>query len=505
MKIIKLIAENVKKLKAVEINPKGNIIKISGENEAGKSSVLDSIFYALCWKEASKEVKRPIRDGQSEAQVQVFLQKDEDDNWNLVEPSQVEEVGDIQKIIVTRKWSSNDKTYLKIETEDGFKFSSPQLLLDTLVEELSYDPFRFIRMSPKEQIDKMFKLIKFEQDPRVLDEKRAEIYQERTLVNRESAKLEGQLDGFKPEIPDDNYPAKEVTSESILVKLREAREKQNENDNLRNSLQAKLKDFQTKRTEIQEMENQITELQNKLKVKIEECRELSKDGIVLKKTVSELKDPDIEGIENQLQKVEEHNKRYELKKKYETVKTEYKESVKRSTVLSDAIKKIDDKKEEIMSSIKFPIKGLNFDEYGVTYQSIPLQQCSRTQQLKIAIAIGISMKPKLRIIRILDGALLTEKNMSVIEEMAENKDFQVWIEVASDEKIGIHIVDGEVESRNDVQADDAVDKFVNEVVADEEEAMEYAESEAPSSGFPVDMNKFNFKQKEDVKEKKTRK
>lgn len=40
MKIIKLTAENVKKLRAVEITPTGDLVEITGRNGAGKTSVL---------------------------------------------------------------------------------------------------------------------------------------------------------------------------------------------------------------------------------------------------------------------------------------------------------------------------------------------------------------------------------------------------------------------------------------------------------------------------------
>ena len=47
MKIINLQASNIKKLTAIDITPKSDVIMITGENGAGKSSVLDCITMAL--------------------------------------------------------------------------------------------------------------------------------------------------------------------------------------------------------------------------------------------------------------------------------------------------------------------------------------------------------------------------------------------------------------------------------------------------------------------------
>ena len=47
MKIVKFLAAQVKGIKVVEFEPKQDIVKISGTNEAGKSTVLDIIRYVF--------------------------------------------------------------------------------------------------------------------------------------------------------------------------------------------------------------------------------------------------------------------------------------------------------------------------------------------------------------------------------------------------------------------------------------------------------------------------
>ena len=71
MKILKLTCENFKKLRAVEITPKGELVEICGKNGAGKSSVLDSIWWAL---EGTKHIQAmPIRKGADKARIRLDL------------------------------------------------------------------------------------------------------------------------------------------------------------------------------------------------------------------------------------------------------------------------------------------------------------------------------------------------------------------------------------------------------------------------------------------------
>jgi len=190
----------------------------------------------------------------------------------------------------------------------------------------------------------------------------------------------------------------------------------------------------------------MVELRKKIDDKKIKFAEYAKQGKILLKDVKNIKDPDITKYQLQLEKVEAHNKDVDERLEYIKCKKSSDEFEVKTSKLTEKIKDIDSKKEKAISNAKFPIKGLNFDEFGITYNNIPLKQCAKTQQLKVAVAIGMSKRPILRIIRILDAALFTKKNMDIIEKMAKKRDFQVWLEIASDLKIGIHIVEGEIDS-----------------------------------------------------------
>lgn len=122
MKILRLEAENIKKLKVVAINPNGNVVQITGPNGSGKSSVLDSIYYALA---GAKDIpSQPIRRGQLKAHVTLEL----------------------GEITVTRKFSKDTGTSLVMEAKNGARFPTPQRLLDDMLGKLTFDPLEFSRM-----------------------------------------------------------------------------------------------------------------------------------------------------------------------------------------------------------------------------------------------------------------------------------------------------------------------------------------------------------------------
>ena len=106
---------------------------------------------------------------------------------------------------------------------------------------------------------------------------------------------------------------------------------------------------------------------------------------------------------------------------------------------------MDAAKAEALAGASFPIDGLAFDESGVTYQGVPFSQASSAEQIRVSLAMAMSLNPKLRVIRILDGSLLDADNLALITEAAVTADYQVWIERVSDpSETAVVIEDGEV-------------------------------------------------------------
>ena len=410
MKIVRFSAERFKRLTAVEITPEGNTVVISGRNGQGKSSVLDAIWLALGGAAAAKDcgATRPVKDGEKDAVVTL----------------------DLGDIVVIRRWKADGKSSLEITSADGRKFSSPQSLLDSLIGAISFDPLAFSRMDSKEQRRRLIDLVHLEINPDELDAKRRQIYDERTIINREIKTFEAELSNIpKPQsdIPDEEISLADLLKELDAAQLKAAACVMNE---------GKLKDMREKATALTK---EIAQKQDDLKKLVEDGKhqaELVKTQIL----------PDLDGLKDKLANAEKINYSVRQKKHYMEITNKTAGKTARSETLSKQIEDIDKAKEDAFRKAKFPIDGLAFDEAGITFKGIPFLQCSGAERMKVCIAIAAALNPKIRVIRVADASLMDAESLKFVESFAAEQDIQVWLEKVSDgEKgIGITIEDGSV-------------------------------------------------------------
>jgi len=409
MKIIELKAENIKKLKAIEIKPTENVVIISGKNGAGKSSVLDSIWFALAGKDSLKETSKPIREGEDHASITV-------------------NIGDY---IITRNWTSNDVSYLKVENKEGAKYSSPQQLLDNLIGELSFDPLEFAKIEQKQQKEVLLKLLGLGSSVNELDKQYEEIFNERTFIGRNYKSIKAQFDAAVK--PRETLPESEINISEITKQLSEAIE----NNKAIRDLEYDVKQYESDLTEIEQEISRLLAAKEKVINNLNNSKEnLSKSKII---PVEDLQDKidNASQLNDEIRKAQSY---YMKKSEVERLEKEYRDK-------TAELEAITNKKSDLIKTAKMPIEGLSFDEEGVLFNGIPFLQLSSSEQLKVSISMAMVMNPKLRIIRIMDGSLLDSTNMEIIKSMANNNDFQIWIErVDETGKIGIYIEDGEIKA-----------------------------------------------------------
>ncbi|HEX2100600.1 MAG TPA: hypothetical protein VHF69_08060, partial [Candidatus Synoicihabitans sp.] len=123
--------------------------------------------------------------------------------------------------------------------------------------------------------------------------------------------------------------------------------------------------------------------------------------------------------------------------------------VEQKAVAADAltaeIEAIDAQKANQLAEVKFPIDGLSFTEDGVTYNGLPFDQASSAEQLRVSVAIAAASNPKLGVMLVRDGSLMDDKSMTLLAELAQQHDVQVWVErVSQGSECSVIIEDGAV-------------------------------------------------------------
>ena len=407
MKIVRLTAANVLRLKAVEITPDGTVQVITGRNAQGKSSVLNAIFLALSGGTAAREIKRPIRDGEDHAEVTL----------------------DLGNIVVTRTWDDKG-TKLVVKAADGATYKSPQTLLDQLVGKLSFDPLAFTRLSARDQREALLDLLGL--DFTDADRERARLYDNRLEIGRRAHSF-GEL----PRV-EKGAPVAEVSASAILDRLDAARRKQEKIDALRHERRGFV-------TEIERVEADIKRL-------IQRKAELGRDLAKMQDVLDNLPEPEnIDTLRAELGTIEGRNLAARRNAQILRDREAQKAHEETYAELGRAIAVIDASKARAIAEANMPVAGLGFDESGVTFGGVPFSQASSAEQIRVSLGMAMAMNPTLRVIRIMDGSLLDSDSLAAITDAAEEHDFQIFLEMVGNaetaDAASIVISDGSVVER----------------------------------------------------------
>jgi hypothetical protein len=415
LKIVQLEAQNIKRLKAVRIRPEGDVIIIGGDNEQGKTSVLDSIMYALGGKNAVCE--KPIHEGKDSAQVIV----------------------DLGEFTVTRTFTASGGT-LTVKRADGTKVSSPQALLDGLVGRLSFDPLEFSRMEPARQKATLQALVGL--DFTKLDHDRKAAFDERTVVNRRLKEAEANL---KAAPYHTSAPKVEVSVADLSMELTRAQEAEVEFERKKSGYEAAKNRVASTEREIAGMERQIESLTKALAGLRKDLEAEKTDAANAKAAAEDVPQYDIVGIRTKLAGAEAINRNVRENAQRAKLQEAVDKTRKEADGLTAKLDTIDKSKAQALSDAKFPVDGLAFDEGGVTLKGLPFNQASAAEQLRVSVAMGLALNPKLRVMLIRDGSLLDKKSLKMVATMASDNDAQVWLERVGDgAEVSVVIEDGEV-------------------------------------------------------------
>lgn len=376
MKINKLEIENVKRVKAVKIEPSANgLTVIGGRNGQGKTSVLDALAWAL-----GGERYRPSNP----------------QNDSSVIPPSIRVVLN-NGLIVERKGKNSD---LKVIDPTGQK--SGQQLLNGFVEELAIDLPRFLHSTDKEKAETLLKIIGVGEQLAELERHETEIYNDRRAVGQIADQKEkfAKEQVYYPDAP------KEPVSASDLIKQQQ-------------DILAQNGENQRKRQNLAYIESEATKLQQQLKELQEKIRLNAADLETARKSALDLVDESTEALEQSIRDIEDINRKVRTnldKDKAEEDARYYSDKYAKLTVDLDAVRQ---KKTDLLQSAALPLPGLTVDEGVLKFNGFPWDNMSGSDRLKVATAIVRKLNPQCGFV------LLDQLEQMDIQTLNE---FGTWLE-----------------------------------------------------------------------------
>ena len=435
LRVIELIVENIKRIEVVAIRPDGEIVELTGENGAGKSSVLDAMWWTFA---GAKEIaEEPIRRGAEEGFCQIDL-------------------GDFVVRRNIRQTDSGITTSLSVRSPTGAEYRRPQELVDRFFNKLSLDPLAFLRMDAKARFGLLRQFVP-DVDFEDIEQANQADTEARHDLNVQVRQLTSLAERFR--LPDEHeLPEQPIDIDALQEELTAAGKANGEIDTRRARREGVEVSIETKRRraeemlkEAQDLAARASEIGANANVMILEADELA----VKLRDAPPLPDPVNTGeIMARLTAARGINTKIDVVRQRREAEVDAKRVQREAKAITDAIAQRNRDTKEKIAAAAMPVAGLTLtSDGGIRLNDLPFDQASDAEKLRTSIALAMALEPKLRVIRVRDGSLLDRNGMQLLTDMARERRYQVWIErVASDSPTGFELVAGRVRKREKAAA-----------------------------------------------------
>jgi DNA repair exonuclease SbcCD ATPase subunit len=364
VKINSLEIENIKKVKAVSLEPTANgLTVIGGRNGAGKTSVLDSICWAL-----GGEKYRPSKATRDGSNVPGSLK-----------------VALSNGIVVSRK---GDKGSLKVMDPSGEK--GGQTLLNEFVHQLALDLPKFLNSSDKEKARTLLDTLGIGEELAKMDQEERELYNERHAIG----KIADQKKKHAAEMPyHQDAPPEPVAASELIKQQQEILAKNGENQRKRQRVEEIKRNRQNLEQQMQVLADQIKRLQEdhgKLSAQLVSSGEELETA---QKTAEQLQDESTAEIEQRIEDIENINAM--VRANQEKLRAEY-EAKSQQAEYNAITEKIDDvrtRRMALLEGANMPLDNLTVEGGELIYNSQRWDCMSGSEQLRVATAIVRKLNP----------------------------------------------------------------------------------------------------------------
>ncbi|MCI9043943.1 MAG: AAA family ATPase [Peptococcaceae bacterium] len=390
VKINKLEIENVKRIKAVQLEPKAEgLTVIGGRNRQGKTSVIDAIAWAL-----GGDRFRPSQAQREGALTPPDLRVELDNG-----------------LIVERRGKNSE---LKVTDPSGRR--GGQQLLNEFVEQLALDLPRFMQASSREKANTLLQIIGLREQLAALEGQEQDLYNRRRSIGQ----IATQKAKYAEELPfDPTAPTEPVSVSELIRQQQEILARNGEN-------QRKRAQAASLQAEKERLRRQLADLQARYD---EICCSLE----IAQKSAAALLDESTAELEENIANIEQLNRRVQSNLDRERALDEVAQYQAEYDGLSEALEQCRQAKLDLLAGAQMPLPGLSVAEGELVYQGQRWDNMSASEQLRVAVAVVRRLNPKC-------GFVLLDKLEQM--DLPTLQEFGSWLEAEGLQVIATRVSTG---------------------------------------------------------------
>ena len=390
LKINQLEVENVKRIKAVKVEPTANgLTIIGGNNNQGKTSVLDSIAWAL-----GGDRYRPSQATREGSLIPPIL--------HIVMNN---------GLVVELKGKNSD---LKVTDPSGRK--GGQQLLNEFVNQLALDLPKFMEASGKEKADILLQIIGIGDQLHALEQQETDQYNRRRAIGQ----IADQKEKFAKEQP--YYPdaPKDIVSATELIKRQQ-------------DILAKNGENQRKRERLHQLEQESQKINEELEALLKRQEQVQADLETARKSAADLQDESTAELEASITNIEEINRKVRANLDKDKAEDDAREYRRQYDCLTKELYDTRQKKTDLLENAPLPFPELSVQDGNLVYKGQQWDNMSGSDRLKVATAIVRKLNPKC-------GFVLLDKLEQM--DLGTLQEFGAWLEAEGLQAIATRVSTG---------------------------------------------------------------
>ena len=407
IKINSLELENVKRVKAVKLEPTINgLTVVGGKNNQGKTSVLDAIAWALGG--AKYKPSQAQREG------------------SLVEPQLHIELSN--GMIVERLGKNGT---LKVTDPSGQKGN--QSLLDGFISQFALDLPKFMEADKNTKAKILLQIIGVGDKLSAFDKQESELYNRRTEIGRIADQKKKYADEM---VQWDGVPEEIISAAELIQQQQEILARNGRNQELRNQ----VNNLEAQKTLL---EQRIEEAQKALNTMHEQFAELMEKLSIANTNAKDLQDESTAELEESIANIDSTNAKVRDNLNKQRAQEEADEYKRQYGDLTTQIEEVRKARMELLNGVEMTLDDLSVQDGELIYKEQKWDNMSGSDQLKVATAIVRKTNPQCGFVLLDKLEQMDIDTMNEFGKWLQDNDLQaIATRVSTGDECSIFIEDG---------------------------------------------------------------